>query len=1098
MSQHPGPQLRRIIPQSLLSRVVRALRLYSVYAQDTFPAPMVLFAVLRVLFVANISFPLCLTGCAEAWSDSDHLMVIFNAISVFWRWGGLWQGERDCLISCCILIGLFVVAYIPNLVFAALYHKNGRISRFCCLYTSITMDIFINFLAMWSAPQLGTLLKIILSGNYVYIALFVVILAIYVGHIFYALTMLTPQVVYAPGRSLTWIGSDLVVMYVVMQLQSFVTRVVEIVDIPRVRMAFSIATVIISILWLTFSFLASLGISQQMDVFMVMFQMTNLVVFVFKAFYLMGMKVSSQIVLVMYFPLVAIGYLLTRFFYMKHETSVLKLFDALMEAECLEDELENSFKSPLRFLDACQIAFRNGHPLLLLWKPFTWGIERWPRNSKVWMQFMRFLAIYPESMDLLLSVYERFRELKLRPFSRSAFVLFLHRCINSRSRDLSKELQRHMTGIEKRINKVNSLMISFWSSIENNTASMTFFLANKLNASITELETMFVCLTIMYPNNYRVAARYAQFLNQYESDVVRAEFWLQKANRIQEGTEVFVDVTSQNAFQVFPRIPKNLNEITHLDSTELDAPIETDASLTSSKRGPAPLFICELDNDISPSQIREVGMGTTVSSVRNVIAITVFFFLVVYFIGAFTPSFLGLQYTMKLDGYFRGTKLMADIGFRIERLSTLLLSEALTSAKGILSKSEEMQILTGSSDISNITPYREQIAEEVEVLNQNVHDFDQMLGNELNMDSELGEILVRGRLWMSSVGANDKGDVQLYQYEDTIDEALAAIIGHFSLYVPRYSDEGMDFMKEYWFLNSVINSQNVSTASMTITRVMCDAGVDIWREYRTSTIIFMTSYLVLWICFAVLMGVCLWKVQKQWSVTVKSIHTLPHKAVQDVITKLSKTPRKSQAYDKYRNLFIQISTARTVSSGTTMHAPIAAVVFNFAISMAMLCALAFGALNPSEDLVRFPFKVMNTRLQNACALAAVETVLRRISLDQNVVFYDDTKEKLLALSTRALNEYTASNIQMLFGEYGGQDSGIISGGSALLDDFLIYDPEWITQKRMYNRLKLMPLSSTSIILLQTYSMFVRRCEVDGLVFKKDDEELLILIHFLID
>ena len=1087
--------MRRLIPKSLFTRTVRALRLYYLYAQDTFPAPAALFVILRILFIANMSFPLVLAGCAEAWSDSQRLVVILNAVSFLWRWGGLWQEKEQCLISCCVLAGLFLVAYIPNIIFAALYRHNGRIARWCCIYTICTVDVFINFLAMWSAPQLGTLIKVIYEGNYAYIALLIVVLGLYIWHMVYSLTMITPQVVYAPGRSMTWIGGDLIWMYVVMQGQSLITRVIELIAVTNVRLALIIVTLIISVLWLLFSFIASPGISQQMDIVLLTFHITNLIVFVFKALHLMGIKVNSQIVVVMYIPLGAFAYWLTRVFYERHEASVLKTFDSLMEAENLEERLDQTYKSPLRFLDACQIAFRNAHPLLLSWTPFNWGIKKWPKNSKIWMQFMRFLAVYPESKELLLTVYDKFKAMKLRPVWRGAFVLFLHKAINSRSQGLSKELRRHLMGIESRINKIHSLMLSFWTSVENNASSLSFFIAKKLNASIVELETIFVHLTILYPNNYRICARYSEFLSQYEGDVLRAEAWQKKAGRIKEGTEIIVDVTSQNAFQVFPRIPKTLGPTNRM-YTGMDAYSETETSQTSTSRRIFQPMFGDSETDISPSQIREVGMSTTVSSVRNIIACAGFFLLVVYGVGSWIPTGLVLNYMTNIDGYFKGTKLISDVGFRIARVSTLLLAEALRNAKGILSIQEQMEILTGRPDTTVTIPYKDQITEQILLVNQEVHDFDKMLGNELNLESDLGRHLVTGSLWMAALTEDEKGETRHFQYQDSIDEAWASIIGDFYLFVPAYSETGADFMKHQWFLSSVINSPNVSSATMKLTGIMCNAILGIRGNFFLFYFIFMALFLIPWLGLGAGLFYFWHKVHKQWIVTVKSIHTLPHQAVQDVIDKLAKNAN-AQDCDKDRSLFIQMSTSRTVSPGT-IH--IAALIVNMILSLVILCALATAALKSKSELnlIAFPFKVMTTRLQNACALSAVALVMRRISLDQNVVFYRDTWEVLSELAKQALMEYESSNKQLLFGEYEGQKTGIVAENSGLLETFLEYDTEWVVQDRMYDRLEMMPLLSTSIVLLHTYSSFVKHAGIEGQVFSKEDEELLLLTHFLID
>jgi len=374
-----------------------------------------------------------------------ELQVVLRFFALLWRFGAVFDGETEYLRACWFLFGLFLVMWIPTLAFTIFFRYCGRAPRICCAYTAVTQDFFLHILAMWSASQLANLVPFIAREKaYAEIALLLVISAFGLTNLLFGMAVSVQTVAYSAHSTISWIGGDLVGVYAAMHTLAFATRTVEIVELRWVRFTMAGVAIVTGVLVMAWWFVASPGATREQDTTIMMFMAANEILFVVKALFLFGVQVDSHYVAVLYPVIVTISYMLARDYYARRETRLCAMLSEVMEEDPYVDGFERWFTGPCVFLNATRVGFRNGHPLVLSWTPFLWAIEKWPDNEVVWMQFMRFLAIYQEDTALLTNIYQRFRATNAKSMMKSAFLLYLKRTLNNRSKQMSKEFRGDM------------------------------------------------------------------------------------------------------------------------------------------------------------------------------------------------------------------------------------------------------------------------------------------------------------------------------------------------------------------------------------------------------------------------------------------------------------------------------------------------------------------------------------------------------------------------------------------------------------------------------------------------------------------------------
>ena len=83
------------------------------------------------------------------------------------------------------------------------------------------------------------------------------------------------------------------------------------------------------------------------------------------------------------------------------EVEILAYLDRIYQNQI---DFADAFKSPYQFLLCTRIGFKNGHPYVLEFDVFDQAISMWPNTRNVWVQYLRFLAVYFEKKSKLSEV----------------------------------------------------------------------------------------------------------------------------------------------------------------------------------------------------------------------------------------------------------------------------------------------------------------------------------------------------------------------------------------------------------------------------------------------------------------------------------------------------------------------------------------------------------------------------------------------------------------------------------------------------------------------------------------------------------------------
>jgi hypothetical protein len=287
----------------------------------------------------------------------------------------------------------------------------------------------------------------------------------------------------------------------------------------------------------------------------VLFQVPNFVVFLCKGIQSLGAGQVNSAILLVCWPIIFIAnYAFLQWWHRWIAARQMEKFDLVAS----ESNPDSVFSTASGFLLAARHAFYHGHPYVLTWKPFAWAIQRWPRSSAIWIQFIRYLLIYPEAQPTLFHVYEQFAQSKCRYLTRESFLFCARRYLYSRDEHESKWLRRKFRRLSGRIDRAKRNVVSFWSSIINNTSTLTFKLSRVIAERFAAIDADFWDLTVHFPRNSSVCARYSAFLDGVLNDPKAAAAWHARADVLKRHRSEVTDILSMNAFAVFPLIPRSL------------------------------------------------------------------------------------------------------------------------------------------------------------------------------------------------------------------------------------------------------------------------------------------------------------------------------------------------------------------------------------------------------------------------------------------------------------------------------------------------------------------------------------------------------------
>jgi hypothetical protein len=184
----------------------------------------------------------------------------------------------------------------------------------------------------------------------------------------------------------------------------------------------------------------------------------------------------------------------------------------LLESIQEESNSFDSIISPSLFFSLLIFGFKRAHPVCISWAINRIGIFNWANNEKVWIVYVKFVAIYPEEQKLLIFVMSKIKEIENKSIYSKHILIEIYSILGRRESNLNYSIKARFTHVQKLIDRNKRRLKSIWDCVlqENNINFETILAESMESFEVTH--KAFRQLLHQYPNNQYVYRLYSGFL----------------------------------------------------------------------------------------------------------------------------------------------------------------------------------------------------------------------------------------------------------------------------------------------------------------------------------------------------------------------------------------------------------------------------------------------------------------------------------------------------------------------------------------------------------------------------------------------------------
>ena len=1132
--RHPEKML---IPKSLFSIVLDSTRDYFSYCQDVVTLPQIFYSIVSIHRLMLATIPMILIRDSSVWGDNQTLSRTLNFLSFFLRFGSIYIDYGQVLASSIVNISFLVIIFLPICIFTPIYKVTGRVPRWFCIITTLCSDFLLHFAFFWMASQIGTIIALLImphesENNTGFVALLVVYFVFLVFFILYMDSIIFPQVNFTKGRTLTWISQTMTIIHLYITVQLILTRICEEINTKNVKIAL---IVIFNVIYIT------------SIVFMCILKpiIENNCMSVYNGCNCSGTVVSIFIILKFYIDgiygdLLIIAYIIFAF----TATMLFQKFFSLMEIYYLKNlddihheqkEFDDVFKNPTQFLSHSRAGFKNAHPYILTFEPFSLALFKWPKSQRIWIQYLRFLSVYFEETAKMIGLLKSLKKQKFAGLHMRSFKELLIHTANSRNRHMSLELKTQFKDLEEQIRATKNLLVIYWSAIGECSASSAYDIGKQLDDKIQNIESMFARLILLYPNNAFICSKFSNFLLYVECDKKEADMWKRRANILKDHRNFMIDITQQFALGMFPLLPKTLADLQPvIGQGQLDGSLSFDIGSSTTHSSSRLSFDASENSAYESSHIRQLGLHAPVPFTRNFILIGVFYILIAFLFGSFTPSFIVLSEINKMTNYFNGISNSCSIAQLLEIIPTYLMYETLRIENILPNSNDELSMLRLTNNETN-TPYSEIILERLKDIDKNMHQFIRFTSLVLDSSSNSSVELLSPTIPFFTYSTMDSESFNSTVLL-TVKDSTTALIGNFFQYSTLYASNQQSYKNQDWFIQSIKNSEKVSNSMINLINLICDDVRNILHSLKQITLIIMIIFCVICASFCPVGIFLILNIRKQWLSVVEVISSMPHVAIQKTISHFSRmqnniklfknltsalnvidgdgstmtqTPAKlkkdikidqinKKSEGKYTSIFIQMVSSRDVKNGLPQGSLLALVAFDIALSIAVFLILYFIIESQSQELVVIPYRSLYScnLIVNFNRISTL--VMRFIACSENQQFLDDTRESLIEQFDELIPIFKMALNDFLSAEVSGYGVGVLSSTNEVIDSLFESNSLWLEERNLHNKLLEMPNLVAIDALYEIIVNIYKKASNFNYEIEIEDRDYINLIHFVLN
>ena len=263
---------------------------------------------------------------------------------------------------------------------------------------------------------------------------------------------------------------------------------------------------------------------------------------------------SDEVILILIVAVWGITFFFCNFFLERFTTKCLNVLDIIEE----DPDNISVIKTTSSYCNIVIEGFRYAHPICLQWTMFKAGIERWPKDVKIWLSFAKFTAIYPEETQQLDWISVSMFQNKLKGSLAKHTLQQIQTIIRQRETNLIPELKSKLDKVGKQVQATKHKVRYIWDLIIQGNVYELESVVHKAYIAIENCEAEFQHLLRMFPNSRFVARAYSRFLRDVVADYAAHNQWQQNVTLLQRGLSVVPDQTHDLGLRAFPLLPKSI------------------------------------------------------------------------------------------------------------------------------------------------------------------------------------------------------------------------------------------------------------------------------------------------------------------------------------------------------------------------------------------------------------------------------------------------------------------------------------------------------------------------------------------------------------
>ncbi|KAK8852747.1 hypothetical protein M9Y10_017737 [Tritrichomonas musculus] len=986
----------KLLEKTPLEKLFHNLRTFFMLTNRSVLLPYPFYQFLEYFRLFEFLFSLLLTDMAEIWDTNAPFRNIFHLAQIFWRFSADVDTKSGLTASFIVILVLFFVLEATVFGIFINFMRTSVITQTASFITCLFQEIIFQILFSWISSQMATVISLIATDSsfrngfeYAQLAIYFLL---FVYFIFFSFHLSNNDAAYMKGRSVCWSYKTQRIYIFTTLINLFLTRLVEM--LPKLpSLIFAIINIAAIICYVVYLFIFLPYIDLKFNTLHISCSISFTVGFIIQLLSRYVIRIDSIFVLIVVIILSIVLILIVNKVNEDRRRNAIETLKAVSSNEIL---FEEAFKTKRSFLLSIRFGFFSGNIYVFSWQPFLNAIDIWPNDRDIWIQWIRFTIIYPDQSRRLEQIMNEFREKGFKDLSTKYIISQVKFIQNSRNKHMTRDLKQDLNVIDEEIFNIKTIVITFWNEISGGSlnSNSTYNIASKLKQLLDKVNTQYLRLLSLYPNNYPIASKYSEFMYNIVSDPAEGQFWDNRSkvlkNKIQQ---VLTDATQEYGFSFFPFIPRNLQGFSDgnmanspndslkqrrgsagrhrspqmagsslliaAEEGDENAPIAGESNNDDNQGNQANNLNSKLvesnqindsstalnytgedeDTSLTPSHFRKLGLTAKVPFITNLIIISVIFFLVAFICVPFVPPIMIVATLEPYRRQFEVLKSVCDIRTSLMKEPFYMFFHSLMTMN--------RDIVAGFNPYQNST-----LNNEIIKLNEKVQEFQKSLGNVIDHNSQSGKYINTTLIEFRIFNAT---------FNSTFLEGLNSMVGA----VLHHDDPLAIYFEKPWFQYIFNNMDRMENSLASLSRILCND----MNEHRDDSISTISIILYIFIGLEVILipvfiGFAV-HIRKNWNYIINTINSIPRVAIQKVIQKYSNENTKSKNDNEHKNFksefryqlsLVQMVSSRDTSGGLPIKSIIIIFIVIFIISIACVIAVIQIMNITKRDLTNVPMQ----------------------------------------------------------------------------------------------------------------------------------------------